>query len=57
MSSQVVRAVAAFVDAVEGGMLPIDAVEVLHLGAAYDHDPQVVAALRRVLERRGAIAS
>jgi hypothetical protein len=57
MESQIVRAVAAYVEAVEGGLKPLDAVEVLHLGAAYDHDPDVVAALRRVLERRGAIAA
>jgi len=57
MASQIVRAVAAYVDAIESGLQPLDAVEVLHLGAAYDHDPEVVAALRRVLERRGAIAA
>ncbi len=57
MASQVVRAVAAYVEAVESGLEPLDAVEVLHLGAAYDHDPVVVTALRRVLERRGLIAA
>ena len=57
MSSQVVRAVAVYVAAMQGGMTPLEAMEVLHRGAAYDHDPQVVAALRRVLARRGVMAA
>jgi HD-GYP domain-containing protein (c-di-GMP phosphodiesterase class II) len=32
----------------------LQAIEVLHQGAAYDFDPEVVGALRRVLERRKA---
>ena len=34
-------------------MEPGDALEVLHRGVAYDYDPEVLAALRRVLLRRG----
>ncbi len=34
---------------------PVDAVERLHQGAAYEFDPQVIASLRRVLAQRGVI--
>ena len=52
--AQVVRAAAAYDHAVvSAGLSPIDALEVLHRGAAYDHDPEIVAGLRRVLQRRG----
>jgi hypothetical protein len=34
-------------------MEPVDALEVLHRGAAYEYDPDVIGALRRVLQRRG----
>ena len=39
---------------VERELSALQAIEVLHQGAAYDFDPYVVAAMRRVLERRGA---
>ena len=35
------------------GLSPLQALEVLHTGAAYDYDPEVVASLRRLLESRG----
>lgn len=56
VASQVVRVVARYDSAVNDGVTVVEAVELLHKGAAYDYDPQVVMALRRVLERRGAIA-
>jgi hypothetical protein len=34
---------------------PLQALEVLHSGAAYDYDPEVVASLRRILEARGVL--
>jgi hypothetical protein len=34
---------------------PLQALEVLHAGAAYDYDPEVVASLRRILESRGVL--
>jgi hypothetical protein len=34
---------------------PLQALEVLHGGAAYDYDPEVVASLRRILEARGVL--
>jgi hypothetical protein len=35
----------------------VQAMELLHQGAAYDFDPELVMALRRVLKRRGAFAA
>jgi hypothetical protein len=37
------------------GQSPLQALEVLHSGAAYDYDPEVVASLRRILEARGVL--
>lgn len=34
---------------------PVSAVELLHQGAAYDFDPEVIVSLRRVLAERGSI--
>jgi hypothetical protein len=53
VAAQVVKVAAAYDLAVSEGMEPVDALEVLHRGAAYDYDPVIVAALRRVLQRRG----
>ena len=52
-AAQVVKVASAYDMAVAEGMKPVDALEVLHRGAAYDFDPAIVTALRRVLERRG----
>ena len=52
-SAQVVKVAAAYDYAVGGGLPPVDALEVLHRGVAYDYAPEIVAALRRVLLRRG----
>lgn len=53
-ASQVLRVTSTYDRSVfEGGCRPVDALEVLHRGAAYDFDPEVVAALRRVLQKRG----
>lgn len=57
VAAKVVRAVSAYTNAVLGGLDPVEAVEALHRGAAYEFDPDVVVALRRVLERRGAISA
>lgn len=37
------------------GMSPLEALEELHAGAAYEYDPDVVASLRRLLETRGVL--
>ncbi len=56
-ASRVIKVASAFDQAVsETGLDPLEAVEVLHRGAAYDFDPKVVSSLRRVLARRGTIA-
>ena len=34
---------------------PLEALEALHAGAAYEYDPDVVASLRRLLETRGVL--
>jgi hypothetical protein len=53
--SKIVRATSAYDHlVVERELSALQAIEVLHQGAAYDFDPYVVAAMRRVLERRGA---
>ena len=36
-------------------MSPLEALEALHAGAAYEYDPEVVASLRRLLETRGVL--
>jgi len=54
-SAQVVRVAAAYDRSLhQSGWTPVEALEELHRGAAYDFDPEVVAALRRVLQGRGA---
>jgi HD-GYP domain-containing protein (c-di-GMP phosphodiesterase class II) len=51
--SKIVRATSAFDHlVVERKLSALQAIEVLHQGAAYDFDPTVVAAMRRVLDRR-----
>lgn len=52
-AAKVVKAATAYDYSVAGGMDPGDALEVLQGGMAYEYDPEVLAALRRVLERRG----
>jgi response regulator RpfG family c-di-GMP phosphodiesterase len=37
----------------ELGFSPLEAMERLHRGAAYDYDPEIVAVLRTILDRRG----
>jgi hypothetical protein len=55
--AHVVRVVSAYDEEIAGGGTPLQAIETLHRGAAYDFDPEVVAVLRKVLERRGEIAA
>jgi hypothetical protein len=53
--SKIVRATSVYDRlVVERELSALQAIEVLHQGAAYDFDPYVVASMRRVLERRGA---
>lgn len=53
-AAQVVRVAGTYDRAVhEHGKTPVEALEELHRGAAYEFDPEVVGALRRVLRQRG----
>ena len=56
MTSKIIKVVSAYDQTVhESGMRPIDALEQLHRGSAYEFDPEVTSSLRRVLEFRGEI--
>jgi hypothetical protein len=55
--AQILRVVAAYDGELNGGVSPTESLEELHRGSAYDYDPEVVAALRRVLQRRRVIAA
>lgn len=57
LASKVLRVASAYDQAtVEMGLSPLEAIETLHRGAAYDFDPDVVKALRRALVRSSVIA-
>lgn len=56
ISAKIVKVVSAYDQAVhELGLAPIDALEQLHRGSAYEFDPKITSSLRRVLEFRGEI--
>ena len=56
ITSKIIKVVSAYDQAVhELKLRPIDALEQLHRGAAYEFDPEVTSSLRRVLEFRGEI--
>ena len=58
LGAKIIKAASAYDHATnELGFLPLEALEVLHRGAAYDYDPDVVSAIRNVLEREGAVPS
>jgi len=50
--AQLVKISSAYDYHLAGGMEPVDALEMLHRGTAYEYDPELVAALRRVLQQR-----
>ena len=57
-TSKIIKVVSAYDQAVhELELPPIDALEQLHRGAAYEFDPEITSSLRRVLEFRGEIPS
>lgn len=57
LPAKIIKVASAYDQAVsETGLPPIEAIEVLHRGAAYDFDPRVVKSLRRVMQRNGVIA-
>ncbi len=56
-TSKIVKIVSAYDQAVhELQLRPIDALEQLHRGSAYEYDPEITSSLRRVLEFRGELA-
>lgn len=55
VAARLVKVVSAYDEATaELGASPLEALERLHRGSVYDYDPDVVASLRKVLERRGS---
>ncbi len=55
-TAKIIKVVSAYDQAVhEMGLRPIDALEQLHRGSAYEFDPEVTSSLRRVLEFRGEL--
>jgi hypothetical protein len=57
VESRILRVALAFDAAVAAGADHTAALDELHRGMAYDYDPDVVAALRRHLVRRGLVAA
>ncbi len=56
MPSKVIKVVSAYDQARQDMDLPpVDALELVHRGSAYDFDPDVTASLRRVLTHRGEL--
>ncbi|MGH8950866.1 MAG: HD-GYP domain-containing protein [Acidimicrobiia bacterium] len=54
--SRIIKVAAAYDWQVhQEGRSPLQSLETLHAGAAYDYDPEVVASLRRLLESRGVL--
>ncbi len=58
MVAKIIKVASAYDQGVfELHMSPLEALERIHRGSAYDFDPDVAASLRRVLVRRGVIAA
>jgi putative nucleotidyltransferase with HDIG domain len=58
IGSKIIKVASAYDDLTEPpgpGRTPLDALERLHAGMAYDYDPQVIQALTRVLERQSLV--
>jgi hypothetical protein len=56
-TSKIIKIVSAYDQTVhESGLPPIDALEQLHRGSAYEFDPEITSSLRRVLEFRGELS-
>jgi NACalpha-BTF3-like transcription factor len=55
--SRIIKVTAAYDWQVyQQGLSPLQALENLHTGAAYEYDPEVVASVRRILESRGVLS-
>jgi hypothetical protein len=56
IESKIIKTASSYDKAVhERNLSPVEALEQLHRGSAYDFDPSVTASLRRVLVHRGAV--
>lgn len=56
VAAKIVKVCSAFDESTsELGFSPLEAIEKLHRGSVYDYDPDIVATLRHVLDRRGAL--
>jgi hypothetical protein len=54
VAAKIVKVCSAYDESTsELGFSPLESMEKLHRGSVYDYDPEVVAVLRRLLERRG----
>ena len=54
VAAKIVKVASAYDESThELGFSPLESMEKLHRGSVYDYDPEVVAVLRRLLERRG----
>ena len=54
VAAKIVKVASAYDESThELGFSPLESMEKLHRGSVYDYDPDVVAVLRRLLERRG----
>jgi len=57
MTSKIIKVASAYDQTqIEGGLSPVESLERIHQGSAYEFDPRVAASLRRVLVFRGVIA-
>lgn len=57
LASRIVNVVCQYVKyVIEGGMPPLEAVDILHRQSLEDVDPEIVDLLRKVLERKGTLA-
>ncbi len=57
MTSKIIKVSSAYDQAqIEQGLSPVESLERIHQGSAYEFDPRIAASLRRVLVFRGVIA-
>ncbi len=57
MTSKIIKVASAYDQTqIEEGLSPVESLERIHQGSAYEFDPRVAASLRRVLVFRGVIA-
>jgi hypothetical protein len=55
-AARIIKVSSAYDDLIQQGHSMLEALEQLHLGSIYDYDPDIVIALRRLLETKGALS-